>query len=89
MQASGRLSQLGTDGCRCSALRGSSKRRTGLGNGSEITEATLMLVQGVHPKMAQEHLGHSSIQMTLNLYSHLSESLGKQVAETLAEAIGE
>ena len=39
--------------------------------------------------MVQEHLGHSTIQVTLNLYSHVSESLGKQAAETLAEAIGE
>ena len=48
-----------------------------------------MLKQGVHPRVVQERLGHSTIQMTLNLYSHVSESLGKQAAETLAEAIGE
>ena len=45
--------------------------------------------QGVHPKVVQERLGHSTIQMMLNLYSHVRESLGKQAAETLAEAIGE
>ena len=49
----------------------------------------MILEQGVHPKMVQERLGHSAIQMTLNLYSHMSESLGKQAAETLAAAIGE
>ncbi len=43
-----------------------------------------MLEQGVHPKVVQERLGHSTIQMTLNLYSHVSESLGKQAAEALA-----
>ena len=48
-----------------------------------------MLEQGVHPKVVQERLGHSTTQMTLNLYSHVSESLGQQAAKTLAEAIGE
>ena len=36
--------------------------------------------------LEQDRLGHSNIQMTLNLYSHVSESLGKQAAETLAGA---
>jgi integrase len=53
------------------------------------TAATLMLEQGVHPKVVQERLGHSNIQMTMNLYSHVSESMGQQAAEALAGAIGE
>ena len=48
-----------------------------------------MLEQGVHPKVVLERLGHSAVQMMLNLYSHVRESLGQQAAETLAEAVGE
>jgi integrase len=30
-----------------------------------------MLASGVHPKIAQERLGHSSVGITLDLYSHV------------------
>jgi integrase len=30
-----------------------------------------MLAAGVHPKIAQERLGHSSVGITLDLYSHV------------------
>jgi len=39
------------------------------------TAATLMLSEGVHPKIVQEMLGHSSITMTLDLYSHVMPSM--------------
>lgn len=35
------------------------------------TAATLMLQEGVHPKVVQERLGHSTISMTLDTYSHV------------------
>ena len=35
------------------------------------THASLMLKQGVHPKIVQERLGHASIQLTLDTYSHV------------------
>jgi integrase len=35
------------------------------------TCATLLLTQGVHPKIVSEKLGHSSIAMTLDTYSHV------------------
>jgi integrase len=35
------------------------------------THATAMLGSGVHPKIASERLGHSSIAITLDLYSHV------------------
>jgi integrase len=35
------------------------------------THATQLLGLGVHPKIAQERLGHSSIGITLDLYSHV------------------
>jgi integrase len=47
------------------------------------TAATLMLKQGVHPKVVQERLGHSSINMTLGIYSHVLPSMQEDVAEQL------
>ena len=33
--------------------------------------ATLMLRQGVHPKIVQERLGHAKVGTTLDIYSHV------------------
>jgi integrase len=35
------------------------------------SHATHMLTAGVHPKIAQERLGHSSVSVTIDLYSHV------------------
>jgi integrase len=35
------------------------------------THATHLLADGVHPKIAQERLGHSSVSVTIDLYSHV------------------
>ena len=34
-------------------------------------KVTHLLAAGVHPKIAQERLGHSSVGITLDLYSHV------------------
>lgn len=39
------------------------------------TYATLMLKKNIHPKVVQESLGHSSIAITLDLYSHVVPGL--------------
>lgn len=39
-----------------------------------------MLKQGVHPKIVQERLGHSSIQLTLDTYSHIVPGLQEAAA---------
>lgn len=39
------------------------------------TAATLLLSQGVHPKVVQELLGHSTISMTMDVYSHVLPSM--------------
>jgi integrase len=49
--------------------------------------ATLMLSAGVHPKVASERLGHSTIGITLDLYSHVVESLDIDAAERMQRAI--
>jgi integrase len=35
------------------------------------SHATHLLAAGAHPKIAQERLGHSSVGITLDLYSHV------------------
>jgi integrase len=49
--------------------------------------ATAALVGGVHPKVVQERLGHSSIAITMNLYSHVLPGMGRQAASQVAGAI--
>ena len=41
------------------------------------TAATLMLLQGIHPKVVSEMLGHASISITLDLYSHVLPNMQK------------
>ena len=45
--------------------------------------ATLMLGQGVHPKIVAEMLGHSQIAVTLDLYSHVTPTIQRQAADAL------
>lgn len=51
------------------------------------THATLLLKQGVHPKIVSERLGHSSISMTLDTYSHVIPSMQKEAAEMFDQII--
>ncbi len=44
------------------------------------THASLMLKQGVHPKIVQERLGHASISITLDTYSHVAPGLQQAAA---------
>jgi integrase len=53
------------------------------------THATHMLAAGVHPKVVQERLGHSSITMTLDLYSHVTPGMQRDAAAKVADAIDE
>src|SRR5437879_13921902 len=47
--------------------------------------ATILLSMGVHPKVVQEILGHSTIAMTMDTYSHLLPSMQKDVAGKMNE----
>jgi len=47
------------------------------------SHATQLLLAGVHPKVAQERLGHSSISVTLDLYSHVTETMQEDAAAKL------
>jgi integrase len=47
------------------------------------THATAMLASGVHPKIASERLGHSSIAITLDLYSHVLPNMQADAIQTM------
>ena len=47
------------------------------------TSATLLLSANVHPKVVQERLGHSSITLTLDTYSHVMNDIQDEAAEKL------
>jgi integrase len=52
------------------------------------SHATQLLASGIHPKIAQERLGHSSITVTLDLYSHAVESMQDEAATRVDAALG-
>ena len=51
------------------------------------TCATLLLSRGHHPKLVQELLGHSSVAMTLDRYSHVLPGMGDQTAAAMEAAL--
>ena len=51
------------------------------------THATLMLRQGVHPKVVNERLGHISIAITLDTYSHVMPGIQAAAARRFDEGL--
>ena len=49
------------------------------------THASLMLKQGVHPKIVSERLGHSNIGITLDTYSYVLPGLQEAAASRFDE----
>ena len=66
-------------------------RRTGLHgirlHDARHSHASLMFKQGTHPKIVQERLGHSSIQITLDTYSHVAPGLQEAAAKGFDELV--
>jgi integrase len=52
------------------------------------SHATQLLASGVHPKIVQERLGHSTITVTMDLYSHVSETIQSDATTRLDQAYG-
>ena len=52
------------------------------------TCATLLLRRGVHPKVVSELLGHSTIQMTLNRYSHVVPDMQQAAMDAMDAMLG-
>jgi integrase len=51
------------------------------------TAATLMLQEGVHPKVVQERLGHSQISITMDTYSHVLPAMQEEAAVKLDDLL--
>lgn len=51
------------------------------------TCATLLLSKGVHPKFVQELLGHATIAITLDTYSHVLPGMGDHAAKAMEDAL--
>lgn len=53
------------------------------------TCATLLLSKGVHPKFVQELLGHATISITLDTYSHVVPGMGDHTATAMENALAD
>lgn len=66
-------------------------RRTGLKgirlHDARHTHASLLLKAGTHPKIVQERLGHASIAITLDTYSHVAPGLQQAAANRFDEVV--
>lgn len=51
------------------------------------TCATLLLSRNVHPKLVQEMLGHATVAITLDTYSHVLPGMGDRAAQAMQEAL--
>jgi integrase len=49
--------------------------------------ATSLLQQGVHPKLVQSLLGHSTISLTMDTYSHVIKGMGKEAADKMNDLL--
>jgi len=53
------------------------------------TAATLLLGRGVHPKIVSEMLGHSTVAITLDLYSHVTPTMQREAAAAMDELLSQ
>ena len=51
------------------------------------TTATLLLEAGAHPKVMQDLLGHRTIAMTIDLYSHVTPRLQQEATTRIQELL--
>ncbi len=52
------------------------------------TAATLMLAAGTHVRIVSERLGHADPGVTLRVYSHVSQTMQREAANTLDRVLG-
>lgn len=49
--------------------------------------ATLLLMNGTHPKIVSERLGHASVSMTLDIYSHVLPHIQDEATEAMGRIL--
>jgi integrase len=52
------------------------------------TAASLLLAQGIHPRVVMEILGHSQFRLTMDTYSHAIPTLERDAAEKMDAILG-
>ncbi len=52
------------------------------------TCAMVLLSRGVHPKLVQEFLGHATIAITLDTYSHVLPNMQVEAVPAMEAALG-
>jgi len=53
------------------------------------SHASHLLAKNIHPKVVQERLGHSSVAVTMDIYSHVMPNMQREAAERVDEALTE
>jgi integrase len=66
---------------------GESASRAGEDHDLRHACASLLLVQGVHPRVVLETLGHSQISLTMNTYSRALPALQREAADRMEAAL--
>lgn len=51
------------------------------------TAASLLVAQGVPPRVVMEILGHNQIALTMNAYSHVAPEVSREAADRIAETL--
>ena len=52
-------------------------------HGLRHTHATILLEQGVNPKVVSERLGHASPAITMDIYAHLTSNVMEEAAKKI------
>jgi integrase len=86
-QPNGRPIERKSDGRSWKArLREADVREVRLHDGRH-TAATLLLLEGVHPRVVMEVLGHAQMRTTTDTYSHVMPALGRDAADRMGQAL--
>ena len=65
------------------------KRAKGTFHGLRHSYATALLATNVHPVVVQSALGHSSITLTIDTYSHVMPGLEEAAARSIDDILGD
>jgi hypothetical protein len=70
----------------CGLLKRAGVRHVRLHDGRH-TAATLLLGEGVHPRVVMELLGHSQMRTTMDIYSHVMPALAREAADRMSTVL--